>query len=263
MNGTVSLIIALVSYGNTYLSGNHQYLLDFNNSTLVYNNSLIFNNYKNTLETHVIANSPQQWFEFLKKDDCKKLRIFYRHSENQLQLKDFESAAFVGGGGNWMIEAVYNNHSNYWGFNEESNKSKTDNRIWKTEFFVVKNKVSSQKSESIDKAKHNLFVALTNITMFAVKENQKHWVGEFERAKKVLTDPNPTVEYYTDFIVPASLSLQAKQLLFSANIADVFGGMGSWNDILYDTKEADNLNKKLSADLFDKINDAILTALNN
>ena len=49
----------------------------------------------------------------------------------------------------------------------------------------------------------------------------------------MLNSKNPAVEYYNDFIPGDALSLQARQLLFSASKAYVFGGMGSWNDNIY------------------------------
>jgi len=265
MSGPVSLVIALVSYGNAYLASvktNHN--LDFNNSTLIYNNKLSFSDTTPTSKSEVIACSPQQWFAWLKKDGCKKLKVYYRHSGNQSQLKDFESTGFVGSGGDWIIEAVYNTYSNYWGFTEEDTKPKApDDRIWSTHFFVIKHKPSTKSALSIDIAKHNLSVSLTNIIAFALRENQNTWAKIFERAHKNLTDHSPVVDYYEDFISPNSLSLQAKQLLFSASVADVFGGMGSWNDIGYKTKEANELNSKLSADLFDKMNEAVVAAMNH
>lgn len=265
MNGAVSLLIALVSYGNSYLtSGNSTHILDFNNSTLIYNNTLSFTNGTYTLKGKVIANDPQQWFVWLKKDGCKRLKIYYRHSNDQSQSKDFETAGFVSGGGDWVIEAVYNGYSNYWRFKEDVTEPKAaNNRIWSTQFFVIEYKPSTKSTLSVDIAKHNLSISLTNIIAFAIKENQYSWAKDFERAKKNLTDINPTIDYYKDFVAPNSLPLQAKQLLFSASIADVFGGMGSWNDISYNNKETIELNTKLSADLFDKMNEAIIAALNN
>jgi hypothetical protein len=265
MNGSVSLLIALVSYGNSYLtSGTFTHILDFNNSTLVYNNTLSFTDGTYPLKTDVIANDPQEWFAYLKKDGCKKLKIYYKHSKDQSRSMDFETAGFVGGGGDWIIEAVYNSYSNYWRFKQDVTKPKAaNNRIWGTQFFVIKHKPSTKKIPSINISKSNLAVSLKHIMNFAFKVNRKNWAEQFEKAIKNLDDPNPTVDFYKDFIPPNTLSLQAKQLLFSASISDVFGGMGSWNDALYDTNEDNDLNNTLSADLFDKINEAITAALNN
>jgi hypothetical protein len=38
--------------------------------------------------------------------------------------------------------------------------------------------------------------------------------------------------------------------------------MGSWNDQFF-SKEAEPINKKLSEELFDKINNAVIAAINN
>ena len=36
----------------------------------------------------------QQWFAFLKKGGCKRLKIYYQHSKDNALNKDFEMAGF-------------------------------------------------------------------------------------------------------------------------------------------------------------------------
>lgn len=84
----------------------------------------------------------------------------------------------------------------------------------------------------------------------------------FDKANNNLINADPQVEYYVDFIIPSRMSLKAKQLLYSASVADVLGGMGSWNDHFF-PKDVEPINNKLSADLFDRINDAVIAAMNN
>lgn len=264
MNGSLALLIALISYGNNYIIyGAEIPKLDFNNSTLIYCNMLNFYNNALAIKSDIVAQSPQEWFKFLKKDGCRKLRIYYTHS-NEIESKDFESAGFVGGGGDWLIEAVYANHSNYWVLTESViNQNAPDNRIWESNFTVRKNKPSTSKLISIEIAKKNLSVALNKITLFAAENNLKGWATEFENANKNLDNPQPHVEYYDDFVFKDQLSLSAKQLLFSASLSYVFGGMGSWNDNLFSSPEKEKLNTELTSKLYDGVNEAIVSALNN
>jgi len=262
MNGPVSLLIALVSYGNAYFAnGDKAPTLDFNNSTLIYNSTLTFSEKTSDDPNKLIAENPKGWFNFLKKAGCKKLEIHYSHSN---QGSDFQSAGFVGGGGNWFIEAKYNTHSDYWVYSESVlKKNAPDKRIWGTSLTVIKNtKPSPLQSLPINEARQNLHIALTKIAEFAANQKINFWKTVFDKANNNLTNPNPQVDYYKDFVISERLSLKAKQLLFSASLADVFGGMGSWNDQFF-SKEAEPVNTKLSAELFDKINDAVIAAINN
>jgi predicted butyrate kinase (DUF1464 family) len=56
--------------------------------------------------------------------------------------------------------------------------------------------------------------------------------------------------------------LTAKQLLFSAGNAWVFGGMGSWNDLGFDNKEDNETYDRLSEQLYSNINEAIIASTN-
>lgn len=262
MNGPVSLLIALVTYGNAYLAqGKKAPVLDFNNSTLIYNNVLTFSDDKIATSLNIIARNPEEWFKFLKATGCIKLKIRYVHSN---KANDFQDAGFVDGGGSWFIEADYKDHSNYWIKNDSVvNEKASDNRIWGTSFTVIKKaEVTRLHCLSIEDAKRNLEIALTQIAQFAGSQNLGYWKEQFDKAKENLTNSDPHVKYYKDFVISERLSLKAKQLLFAASLADVFGGMGSWNDHFF-SKEIEPINIKLSAELFDKINDAVISAINN
>jgi len=259
MNGSLALVLALISYGNNYIVNNQSSLiLDFYNSTLIGYNSLVF--YDNS---NVIAKTPEEWFNYLKKDGCKKLRACYIHS-NQIQSKDFQTAGAVGGGGNWIIEAVYNDHSNFWSYTMKLvDRNATDRRIWRTEFYVIKNKKSiGEPQQTIEGAKHELSTQLRQIEIFASENKSHDYAKVFDRAIDMLSDPAPSINYYKDFVVKEQLSLSAKQLLFSACEAYVFGGMGSWNDVYITDEQKYQLYQKLTEELFDQVNQSIITAIN-
>lgn len=265
MNGHIALLIALVSYGNSYLqtenSGHH---LDFNNTTLKYCSTLSFIDTTLSFSNKLLASNPQLWFAHLKKDSCKKLKLRYNHS-NESQMKDFESAGFVGGGGEWLIEAVYNDHSDYWNCSEYvvEPESKGD-RIWNTVIKKVeKNQPISPTIITVENAKKDLLITLNKIMAFSLKEQTDYWRGVFKSAIDKLDSPYTEIPYYNDCIIDSQYALQNKQLLSAATTASVFGGMGSWNDIVYPTDEANKTNELLSADLYNKINDAIIASVNN
>ena len=67
--------------------------------------------------------------------------------------------------------------------------------------------------------------------------------------------------YHSDLGPANSYPLAAKQLLFAAGNAWVFGGMGSWNDLGFDDCETNALYDRLSAQLYTCINTAVVVAL--
>ena len=265
MNGTLALFIALISYGNEYLAkGTSLHHLDFNNTTLIYCNNLAFTDGDGrTPNGTMVAHSPQEWFKFLKENGCKRLKIFFYHSNDQSKIKDFESAGFGGGGGQWIIEAVYDNYANYWTCKENvTDRDRKDKRIWDTRFYTIAKKQPVVAfGLSPEKAKANLSESLKKIMTFAYDTKSNYWAEVFKKARENLDSAHPVVEYYKDCIVADDYSLQSKQLLFSASVASVFGGMGSWNDIVY-PPEQEKINTRLSADLYDRINEAIIVAVN-
>jgi high-affinity Fe2+/Pb2+ permease len=266
MNGTLALLIALISYGNEYLlKGPSFHQLDFNNSTLLYCNTIEFNTSDSSSNILLVASSPQRWFEFLKKGGCKKLRICYRQPSNGSRIRDYQSDGFLGGGEKWLVEAVYANYSSYWAFEQQVTKpGAVDKRLLSVKLNVVQEK-SPQLLPilPLDQARQGLSAALAAIENFASNNNQDKWAGIFKKAFETLNSPKPAIDYYKDFIISDQYSLPRKQLLFSASLADVFGGIGSWNDILYSNIEQNKVNIQLSADLYDKINAAVVAAVNS
>ena len=266
MNGTLALLIALISYGNEYLSkGVSFHQLDFSNSTLLYCNKIEFNTTDSLSNILTVANSPQHWFEFLKTEGCKKLRICYRQSNSKSHIRDYQSDSFLGGGGQWLIEAIYNNYSGYWTFDQRvTQPNAADKRILSVSLNAIQEK-SPQLSPvlPVEKARQDLSAALAAIEEFAATNKQDRWAGIFKKAFETLNNPKPNIDYYKDFIINDQYSVPRKQLLFSASLADVFGGIGSWNDILYSNIEANKISIQLSADLYDKINAAVVAAVNN
>jgi len=263
MNGFVALYVALASYGNLYIrQGIHAAKLDFDNSTLIYCGKLEF--VVDATSKTPIAKTPEEWFEFLKKNGCQALKIFYWHSD-QKQGKDHELVAFVGGGGNWIIEAIYGDYANYWVCKETViNRNANDKRGRGIEFDLIKkNAPVLDAMSTVSETKDNLRVSLLHILAFAEEHRPGYWANVFKSALSNLNSQTPESAYYKDAFVEKHNSLDCLQLLTSANIASVFGGMGSWNDIFYATDELQKQNDILSADLFDKINQAIVVAVNS
>lgn len=272
MTGTLSQLIALTTFGNDFLINNK---LENNfypgNTNFRFCNQVNFIGFKKSFfsfkkKAIVISDNPIEWFKYLKKDGCKKLRVFHEYSKDQSFAKDHKLAGFVGGGGTWLIEAVYENYSNYWSTNwSVTNQNAPDNKIWSVNYGLVLEKQSTSNLQiEQTKIKEELQNTLNRISEFAFKHNLKHWAEQFENAKAVLMSEKPNENYYLKDLIPLSnYSTLAQQILFSAGSAWVFGGMGSWNDLSFQVNDDNELYDSLSEELYLNINKAIISAVNS
>ena len=132
MTGILAQTISLTSFGNEYLLNGK--LNDFfpNHSAFEHCSTVQFiakkkENFFSSKKETIVAENPEIWFELLKKENCKKLRLYFQSSK----VDDYKSAGFVGGGGDWLIEAVYKNHSDFWINKWEPDREKN---AWKVNY---------------------------------------------------------------------------------------------------------------------------------
>lgn len=272
MTGTLSQLITLTTYGNDYLINGH---LPTNfypaHKTFQFCNKVDFREFKKRFffsksKETIITDNPSEWFSYLKSHGCKKLRLYFEYSKDQSLAKDHKLAGMVGGGGLWLMEAVYDAYSNYWQDRwEVTRKTDPGNNIWTVNYGMIVKKLPTSNLQ-IEQAnvKEALKQTLIEIIDFARKQNLEDWVKVFDKANAILESDTPHEYYYDEKLIPINnYSLTAKQILFSAGSAWVFGGMGSWNDLGFDGKEENDLYENLSKRLYSTINQAIISATNS
>jgi hypothetical protein len=271
MTGILAQVIALTTYGNDYLiNGIVPAKFDIENTTFQFCNNVDFREFKQAifsskLKEKVIAKNPTEWFKYLKAGGCKHLRLFFESSKDQSLAKDHQLAGMVGGGGVWLIETIYDNYSNYWRNQwEVTNQNAADNKIWNVNYgMIVKNQQTSNLQIDNQSVREKLRQTLTDIADFAFKQNLQYWGEQFDKAKATLDSSSPEKNYYHKDLIPLeNYSLIAKQILFSAGSAWVFGGMGSWNDLGFENKEDNDTYGRLSEQLYSNINEAIIAGTN-
>jgi len=265
MTGTLLQVITLIAYGNNYLQ-NREMPASFDsvNTAFQFCNKVDFNEIENQKEK-VIAATPTKWFECLKAEGCKHLRIYFEYPKDQSFAKPHMLAGFVGGGGTWLIEAIYDNYSNFWAARwEVTNRNAPDRKIWTVNYRLVAKKLQTRNQQIDNQSiKNNLRQTLTEISDFALKNNQQYFGEVFIKAKNILDMTSPEENYYPKDLLPfGNYSPIAKQLLFSANVAWVFGGMGSWNDLGFKDKESNDTYARLSEQLYSNIIEAIIAGIN-
>lgn len=270
MNGTLAQLISLTSFGNSFLNGQNVNGFYPGNSTFQYCNTVDFRTFKKPLfgkqKEVITASNPNLWFKLLKSDGCKKLRLYYESKQPEGNAKEHQLAGFVGGGGTWLIEAIYEKSSDYWANRwGVTNKEAEDKRIWTVNYGrTLSNERTTNQQKNLLELRIDLQNTLTEISDFAFNQDLENWGNIFQNALNLLASESPQDSFYQpDIIVANNYELINRQLLFASGRSYVFGGMGSWNDIwLKDGSEQGNYDR-LTSKLYELVNSSIVAAINN
>ncbi|MBL7723778.1 MAG: hypothetical protein JNK27_06500 [Chitinophagaceae bacterium] len=270
MDDTLSQKLSLISYGNEYINTGNPAPCYNQHAVFKYCKKLSFKTYKESFfskEKAVAAgNNPEEWFQFLKKDDCRELKLFYQHTKDQSQFKDYKTAGLVGGGGTWLIEAVYKKYSDFWyaHWNYQQHEN-PEQQGWLVEYeAVARKKPTINLQLLLNPVKNELKEALQQTEQFARQEKLDNWADCFAKALTELESEGPGATfYYPDLLINKNYDITARQLIFGAAQSWVFGGMGSWNDLGFDGPEKNDLYEQLSETLFEKVTGAIIAGINS
>ena len=261
MNDHLSQLISLTAYANDYLI-NDSLNKDFNKNKCLLSTRYIYFAESNKI---VLTNNPIEWFKLLKSEKCKRLKLIFKYSETHLTKPDHLSAGIVGGGGQWLIESVYDDHSRYWSSHWLSRfPYARDKRLFEIYYRrqFKKNQISNDYFE-VEAIKKQLGATLWEISEFTIKQGIEKWTDFFNKALDNLYGSEPCNEYYYFDLIPKnSYTLSEQQLIYSAGKAFNYGVQGSWNDIGFKDKLSTERYLKISAQLYDDIIKSILAVIN-
>jgi hypothetical protein len=267
MQGTITQIIALVLYGNRFLTtGEYD---DFYPSNSVFNfcRAVTFVRQPSTEgESNELpyASSPQQWFERLCEDGIHGLRVHYTPL-NDDKISDRMMVGFVGGGGRWLIEALRDSNSDYWEARwNTTGKKETDDRIWTVTYSQVgsHSRQAEPSCATLGLVTKELKRLLPRVQSFAELHRLDGFARCFLNARKALVASEPlSTVCHSDIAPSGTLRREAQALLAAAQAGWVFGGMGSWNDLGFDGEDQLTYNA-LSDQLYAALNRAVVEATN-
>ena len=272
MSGALLQLISLTAYGNDYLT-NLEFSSPFNQANTAFQfcatvDFRVFEKkpFSSKQREVVIANDTISWFKQLKENRCQRLRLYLEYTKPEHFLKDHKLASLVDGGKSWLIEAVYDDYSDYWSSQWNiTKKGATDKNIWAVSYFKTSSshQISNLQIDN-DKVKKELEQTLIEITEFSLANKMENWANIFTKAKLTLNSPTPESSYHSKDLIPLeNYALIAKQLIFSANAAWVFGGMGSWNDLGFDSSQKNQTYDRLTKELHENISTAIIAGINS
>jgi hypothetical protein len=266
MTGVLAQLVSLTSYGN-YCLASGQFPLYYypQHSTFQFCNTVDFLQLKDGKET-VLCPNPNSWFGYLKVSNCRKVRLYYQPVGAREGAMEHQLAGMIGGGGVWLVETIYDGYSNYWSSRwQVTHKDDENKKIWAVDYALIHvNQPTTNLQYDLTETAANLIAALKAIADFARQRTLSNWADIFERALARLTGVEPAGDYYhQDLVVRENYSLQARQLIFGAASAWVFGGMGSWNDLGFNTPEEEKQYADLSSRLYETVNRSIVAATNS
>lgn len=276
MTGELAKAITLTTYGTAFLKDNYDITgLTLDHPSFSFTNKVEFQYLKKHLffkpTWNIYADTPIIWLTKLKEAGCKELRLVFHpdnhHSLNGEIVPDHKLAGFVGGGGYRFIETVFPDYSDFWQSRQKvTDREEPDSKIWKVTYrrILIGKQTLKKKKYNIDNLKQNLKYKLIEISAFAKKENLTFWTDLFDKALNQLDSSIPNLKYQDKLIVPFDkMNIKNVQLLVGADSAWCFGGMGSWNDISFKDIETQTRYDKLTAELYDIVNESYLAVANS
>lgn len=273
MNGEVGQLVALAAHGNAFLAGGHN-ARDFypSNRAFVFCNAVSFVELNNVAETkeEKVAADPNEWFALLKDGGCRRLSLGHRPTPNP-QLPDHISAGFVGGGGRWLLVADYAGRADYWATRwEVSAPHAPDRKIWKVTYAKVASGEPDARSTTTDlpARRRELESVLKRVEAFARAHEVENFADCFAGALASLDaagsgDAPAMPSYYSDLLPPVGYGEEARRVLAACAHAWVFGGMGSWNDLSFETAGEQTEYESLSGELYAAVNRGIEEGANS
>jgi hypothetical protein len=271
VTGQLVQAVALTAWGNAALRGHPAYVpgrfLARNSSCRFCAAVRFILRVSDDPERRVLrhAPDPDAWFEHLLAEGVTRLRLHYVSSappDAPPADSDRMMAAFIGGGGRWLIEGVQPDRSDWWEAEWELVEPRpADDRIWRVTWGMPADvPAAADPSPDPEAVRARFATTLEAIAAFARAHAADNFARAFEEGRGYLTaDDPPTMDI--DVFPPDTASPTARRLLAAAGAAWVFGGMGSWNDLDFDGADGERYDR-LSGDLYALINAAVVAAIN-
>jgi hypothetical protein len=245
VNGELAQLVALAAHGNAFLAGLEQESPELEaGATFRYTSSLQF------VDDDVVSTTTSAWFEVLRDEGVSRLEVATAPTRRNF-------VAFANAG-RWWLVAGDRSWRGEWSVTDAQ---ASDHRIWSAVYRVF-DPPDADDAQDVANARSRLEEALADVSDFC----DRHSTGfeeHFERAARLLDSPAPKIPYYDDVLPTRGYDLATRQLLAAATEADLFGGIGSWNDLGFDQPDVEAEYGAVSDRLFEAVIDATVAAANS
>lgn len=257
--------LALVTVGNAALAGRDVSGFYPGDALFQYSASLDFMTPREKGPLSHVASGPVDWFEKLKKRECRGLRLHNSPMKQNQKLGHIDErllVGMVGGGPRWLVETVYPERSELWeGFDRIGDQKALDQKTWLSAYILLGEAASAERMDTdIAGASIDLRDALISIEDVARAIPGGRFVDAFAGARATLDGQD--LPYPLDFLQFTFVAPDARRLLNATGKAWVFGAMGSWNDVMPDAALKPRYDSA-SQTLFAALQRAVLVVANS
>ena len=244
MNGTLAQLVALANYGNAGLTDRGSVDIDefaAENSVFKYVKSVTFDGVEGV----------RPWFEAMSSEGVRQIQLALDGHELGREdevLAPHVAAAFSGGSHEYLVASGDGKETAWFATWDWSESSQKDGR-WEVSYSSVP-AVNAPRIISVELAAKRLAQVLRRARKFASANGLDPWPAVFEEALRQGNTPGLQPKYHPDLFPAGVFPAAAERLAAMAQMADVFGGMGSWNDVWLQNAFTKTRYKRLSARLF-------------
>lgn len=262
MNAKLAQAIALVAFGNAFLRDVSLRVapeLIRYHSTFKNVQEVRFVRYKRRWRAcgRVFAvHDPGQWLAILKEANAREIKL---GSRSQLPQPFSENLDHI-----LALEVRMEEHLELWVPSWKLRRWRRSNdKIWAVTYKGFRQSESTVPALQIGQTTMELKEALHQIRRFTLDHKLFTWGDQFRAALALLSDTNPTIPYFPDLLpnIP-SVDLAVRRLLAAAVQGWVFGGMGTWNDIVFNEKSVVLDYRSVTGRLYAAVCRAIYAAVN-
>lgn len=267
MDGQLAQIIALVAYGNSFLSGGGNNAPDLwqSHSTFQYVGALKFARYlsKQATQGTEIATDTSSWFETLRSERATRL-WYVAFAWNREDLPEHTAVAFAGSVPRAIQVDCPTGYELWYPFWTVEERNEPNRRIWSVEYKSLRFDHSQARTPYVEAVRPYLRQRLEAAEEFSqrAKEGAATWTAWFTAAMQLLEADQPQAPFHNDMLPKRGYSLAARQLLAAATQANVFGGMGSWNDIGFADKTVHIEYEQVTRNLYEAVKLSFVAAVN-
>jgi hypothetical protein len=206
----------------------------------------------------VTAADPDQWLATLPAGATHaQLQVFARNHGPP----DRQGVAFANGGPVFLAQLLGRTTESWYGEWRVTDQTAADRRIWSVAYRQVPDMPTELPARTRGDVRERLEAVLGEALAFS-RRHGLAFSGSFEAAVEALDAVDPLIDApHADLVPEGLLPLAARRLFAAAGRAWVFGGMGSWNDLVFDGGEQASYDA-LSDRLFWTVIDALVAATN-
>jgi hypothetical protein len=256
MNGELAQIIAIATHGSMWLRDRRS--VDLNafvagNSTFQYVAHMNFDG----------AGALPEWLAARADDGVERLWLAHAPlAADGGPLSPHLAAAFAGGGSGAILAPGSRTSTMWratWGVTD---RDAPDRRIWSATYRYLEVDVAPVRP-AVEATANRLVEALKAARAFAAEMSLGHWASWFAEALSQWEEPGRTPKFHADLFPPGLFEERAVRLASMAQSSYVFGGMGSWNDLMFDGAAERRTYADVSSELYAAMLEGFAAAVNS